>query len=348
MFKLTKEEEEEERASTVHKKAIVVDTHNDTFQDMMAGPVPHALEYSLRRTLGIRSDQGQIDLPRIQEGGVDCLIFAMVVSRGIYRGRRLRRLLQMLDVFYSEVEENSDKIALATTYREVMNTVKKGKVAAILSIEGGEALEGELGVLRMVYKLGVRSMTLTHFARNELGDGSRDDSGSHLTDFGVAVVEEMNKLGMVVDVSHLNETGFWDVMKKTKSPLIASHSNCKALCNYHRNLTDEQIEALAKNGGVINLSYCAGFIKEGVTAQTLNKVGINDWLDHLDHVVDLVGANHVGLGSDFDGGCGFPGMDDITKVPNITRGLVARGYSDKDVEKILGGNNLRVFKEVLR
>jgi len=346
MFKLTKEEEE--RASTIHKKAIVVDTHNDTLQDMMAGPIPHALEYSLRRTLGIRSDQGQIDLPRIEEGGVDCLIFAMVVSRGIYRGRRLRRLLQMLDVFYSEVEENSDKIALAKTYREVIDTVKKGKVAAVLSIEGGEALEGELGALRMVYKLGVRSMTLTHFARNELGDGSRDDSGSHLTDFGAAVVEEMNRLGMVIDVSHLNETGFWDVMKRTKSPVIASHSNCKALCNYHRNLTDEQIEALAKNGGVINLSYCAGFIKEGVTMQTLNQVGINDWLNHLDHVVDLVGVNHVGLGSDFDGGCGFPGMDDITKVPNITRGLVARGYSDKEIEKILGGNNLRVFKEVLK
>ena len=346
MFKLS--EEEEERALAIHHKSIVVDTHNDTIQDVMAGPIPHAREFSLKRNLGERSDEGQIDLPRINEGGVDCLIFAMVVSRAIYRGRRLRRLLQMLDVFYSEVEKNSDRIALATTYQEVTKAVKEGKVAAIISMEGGEPLEGDIGALRMLYKLGVRSITLTHFPRNELGDGSRDDSGSHLTDFGVAVVEEMNRLGMIVDISHINETGFWDVMEKTKNPVIASHSNCKALCDHHRNLTDGQIEALAKNGGVMNLSYCGGFIKQGITRETLYKVSLDDWLDHLDHVIDLVGPDHVGLGSDFDGGCGFPEMDDVTKVPNITRGLVARGYKDEDIEKILGGNNLQVFKKVLK
>ena len=353
MFKLSKEEEE--RALAIHRRSIVVDTHNDTISNLMRGVLRRATvpsrgyrEFSLRRTLGERSDEGQIDLPRIKEGGVDCLIFAQCVSSPDYQGRRLMRLLQMLDVFYSEVEKNSDRIALAKTHQEVIDAVRGGKIAAILSIEGGESLEGDIGVLRMLYKLGVRALTLTHFPRNELGDGSRDDSGSHLTDFGVAVVEEMNRLGMIVDVSHLNEVGFWDVMEKTKSPVIASHSNCKALCEHHRNLMDEQIEALAKNGGVINLSYCANFIKQVVTPEDMKKVGVDDWLDHLDYVVDLVGPDHVGLGSDFDGGCGFPGMDDITKMPNIARGLVARGYSDEDIEKILGGNNLRVFKEVLK
>jgi membrane dipeptidase len=338
---------EEGRAMSLHRDSIVVDTHNDTIQDIMAGTIPHAKEYSLRRTLGERSKEGQIDIPRIRDGGVDCLMFAMVVSRAIYQGRRLRRLHQMLDMFYSEIEKNSSEIALATTYGDVVNLAKEGRIAAIISIEGVEALEGDIGALRMLYKLGVRSITLTHFARNELGDGSRDDSGSHLTEFGFEVVREMNRLGMIIDISHINETGFWDVIKNTKSPVIASHSNCKALSDHHRNLTDDQIRAVAKNGGVVNLSYCGGFIKQGVTRENLREVTIDDWLDHVDHINDLVGSNHMGLGSDFDGGCGFPGMDDITKVPEITRGLVSRGYSDGEISHILGGNDLRVFEKVL-
>jgi membrane dipeptidase len=350
MFDLTKEQEE--RALAVHRRSLVVDTHNDTVLDLIRAPPFLSTEGRPpreRRALGERSDSGQIDLPRIEEGGVDCLIFAMYVSP-LYRAR-LKRLLQMIDAFHSEVEKNSDRIALATTYPEVMEAVEGGKVAAIVSVEGGEPLEGDIGVLRMLHRLGVRSLTLTHFPRNELADGSGADSGSHLTEFGAAVVEEMNRLGMIVDVSHINETGFWDVIDKTESPVIASHSNCKALCGHHRNLTDEQIEALAGRGGVMNLSYCGGFIKEGVgfgSPESLEKVSVEDWLDHLEHAVGLVGTDHVGLGSDLDGGCGFPGLDDITKVPNITRGLVARGYADEDIEKILGGNNLRVFREVLK
>ncbi len=349
MFSLNKGEEE--RAVALHRNAVVVDTHNDTIQDLMSGHLPPGArfmqEFGLKRNLGERSEKGQIDLPRINEGGVNCLIFAMVVSRAIYSGRRLRRLLQMLDVFYSEVERNSDRIAHATSYQEIIDRVNEGKVAAIISIEGGEALEGDLGVLRMLYKLGVRSITLTHFPRNELGDGSAYDSGSHLTEFGIAVVEEMNRLGMVIDISHINETGFWDVMERTAHPVIASHSNCKVLCDHHRNLSDDQIKAIAGNGGVVNLSYCGGFIKHGVTRENLIEVTLNDWFEHFDHIVKLVGPNHVGLGSDFDGGCGFPEMDDISKVPRITKGLVARGCSDEEILKTLGGNNLRVFKEVL-
>lgn len=337
-----------EKELALHRSCIVVDTHNDTIQDIMSGSIPHSLEYAVKRRLGERSTEGQIDLPRIRDGGVDCLFFALVVSRGMYRGRRLRRLLQMLDVFYTQVEENPNDIALATTHNQVIQTVNQGKVAAILSIEGGEALEGDLGMLRMLYKLGIRSMTLTHFARNELGDGSRDDAGSHLTEFGSAVVDEMNRLGMIVDVSHLNETGFWDVLEKSTKPVIASHSNCKALSNYHRNLTDQQIKAIGDNGGVLNLSYCAEFIKHVETREDLAKITISDWIKHVDHAVKLVGPEHIGLGSDFDGGCGFPEMNDISTVPRITKALLTRGYTDEDVTKILGENNLRVMKEVLR
>jgi membrane dipeptidase len=339
--------DEEDRAAALHRASLVVDTHNDAIENLMAREASGTRDFQLRRTLGERSDEGQVDIPRIREGGVNCLIFAMCATGPGYRGRRLKTYLQMIDVFHAEVAKNAETIALATTHQEVLDVVAGGRIAALLAIEGGEALEGDIGVLRMLYRLGVRVLTLTHFPRNELGDGSRDDAGSHLTAFGVEVVEEMTRLGMIIDISHLNERGFWDVMERTTRPIIASHSNCKALCNHHRNLTDAQIEALAATGGVINLSYCGGFIKEGVTRETLDMVGLDDWLDHVDHVIDLVGPDYVGLGSDFDGGCGFPGMDDISQVPRVTRGLVARGYADAEITKILGGNNLRVFKDVL-
>jgi membrane dipeptidase len=257
----------------------------------------------------------------------------------------------MLDAFHSELAKNPDTITLTTNYEEIMGAVKEGKIAAIISVEGGEALEGDLSALRMIQKLGVRSLTLTHFPRNELGDGSGDDSGSHLTEFGRNVIEEMNNLGMLVDISHLNETGFWDVIELSKDPIVATHSNCKALCNHHRNLTDDQIKALAEKGGVLNLSFCKNFIMDAVNPRNSGaprNVGVEDWLDHLDHAVELVGTDHVGIGSDFDGGCGIPGLDDITEIPNISRGMVARGYSNNDIEKILGTNNLRVFKKVLK
>jgi membrane dipeptidase len=350
LFDLT--EEQEERARTLHEGSIVVDTHNDTVLHIIKAPpfiTTQARPPQPRRTLGERSEEGQVDIPRIREGGVDCLIFAMYVSPQ-YRAR-LRRLLQMLDAFHLELEKNEQEITLATSYEEIITAVEGGRIAALISVEGGEPLEGDSGALRMIHKLGVRSLTLTHFPRNELGDGSGADSGSHLSEFGKLVVEEMNRLGMVVDISHLNETGFWDVIELSKDPVLATHSNCKALCDHHRNLTDEQIEALAEKGGVINLSFCAGFIKDSVSSsdpESLSKVTIEDWLDHLDHAVELIGADHVGVGSDFDGGCGFPGLDDITKIPDLTRGMVVRGYSDSEIENILGGNDLRVFKHVLK
>jgi membrane dipeptidase len=350
MSKLTIEQLE--RAERLHNSSLVVDTHNDTVLHLIKSPPFITSDIQAlppRRDLGERSEHGQIDIPRIMEGGVNCLIFAMYVSPQYTS--RLLRLIQMLDVFHQQIKRNQDKIALATTHGEVIETVKEGKIAALISIEGGEALEGSPESLRTAYRLGVRSLTLTHFPRNKLGDGSGADSGSHLTDFGREVVTEMNQLGMIIDISHLNQTGFWDVIELSTDPLLATHSNCKALCSHHRNLTDEQIKTLAEKGGVLNLSFCGGFIKEGVglgDPEALTKVKVEDWFNHLDHAVDLVGTSHVGIGSDLDGGCGFPGLDDITKFPTITQGMVLRGYSDSDIEKILGGNNLRVFKRVLK
>lgn len=349
MFKLTKEQVE--HARTLHNSSTVIDTHNDTILHLIKAPpfiTSGTNPIQPRRTLGERSDHGQIDIPRIKEGGVDCLLFAMYVNPQY--SKRFLRLIQMLDAFQAEVESNKEKMAIATSYKEIIKTVKDGKIAAVITVEGGEPLEGKIESLRTIYRLGARSLTLTHFPRNELGDGSGADSGSHLTEFGREVVEEMNRLGMIVDISHINETGFWDVMELTKAPVLATHSNCKALCSHHRNLTDEQIKALAENGGVINLSFCGGFIKDnvGFDPESVKKVTIEDWLDHLDHAVELVGTSHVGIGSDLDGGCGFPDLNDVTRFPLLTEGMISRGYSDADIEKILGGNDLRVFKKVLR
>ena len=349
MFNLTSAQNE--RAQRIHNSSIVVDTHNDTILHLIKSPpflTSENVSLDPRRKLGERSEAGQIDIHRIQKGGVNCMLVAMYVSPQYTS--RLLRLVQMIDAFQFEVDTNRGAIAIANNYSDIMNIIDSGRIAAVMTVEGGEPLEGKIETLRIIYKLGVRSLTLTHFPRNELGDGSGADSGSHLTEFGKEVVEEMNRLGMIVDISHLNETGFWDVIDITKDPLLATHSNCKALCSHHRNLTDEQIKALAKTGGVINLSFCAGFIKDnvGFDPEAVKKVTIEDWLDHLDHAVEIAGPDHVGIGSDLDGGCGFPGLNEVTQFPRLTEGMISRGYSDNDIEKILGKNDLRVFKDILR
>jgi membrane dipeptidase len=252
----------------------------------------------------------------------------------------------MIDVFQTEVEKNKERISICTTFSEIKRTLGQKRIAAVLSIEGGEPLEGDLGILRIFYRLGVRALGLTQLPRNQLADGSGEmGSKGGLTTFGRNVIEEMNRLNMIVDVSHLNEKGFWDALDASRATVIASHSNCKALCGHHRNLTDDQIRALAKKKGVMGITYVREFLDEKP-----DKASVQSVLDHIDHVVNLVGADYVGLGSDYmDMWTNeVKELEDITKVPNITKGLVARGYSEDDIEKILGRNFLRVFEEILK
>ncbi|MBA7681825.1 hypothetical protein ES703_90166 [subsurface metagenome] len=246
--------------------------------------------------------------------------------------------------FYREIEKNQDDISLVTNYNQIKEVNRAGKIAAILSIEGGEALEGDLGVLRVLYKLGVRLLTLTWNQRNQIADGIGESrTGSGLTEFGLKVIDEMNRLGMLIDVSHLSETGFWDVVKRSKTPIVASHSNCYALCPHLRNLKDEQIKALADKGGVIGITFVPNFL-----TQEKRKTTVEDVVKHIDYLVEKVGVDYVGLGSDFDGTGGLPlGLEGVDKIPNITGELLDRGYKEKDIKKILGENFLRVFKEVV-
>lgn len=322
------------KAKQIHQKATVFDGHCDTILEVI----------NHKRSLGSRTLVGHLDIPRMKEGGVDVQFFAVFIEDIYKPDRSLKRTLQLIDCFYKEIEKNQDDISLVTNYNQIEEVNRAGKIAAILSIEGGEALEGDLGVLRVLYKLGVRLLTLTWNQRNQIADGIGESrTGSGLTEFGLKVIDEMNRLGMLIDVSHLSETGFWDVIKRSKAPIVASHSNCYALCPHLRNLKDEQIKALADKGGVIGITFVPNFL-----TQEKRKTTVEDVVKHIDYLVEKVGIDYIGLGSDFDGTGGLPlGLEGVDKVPNITKGLLDRGYKEKDIKKILGENFLRVFKEVV-
>jgi membrane dipeptidase len=334
MFELSKEQEE--RALSLHKRAIVVDTHCDTLMQFL--PMGYGFQ---PRKLGERSDRGHIDLPRMIEGGVTCQTFAMYTGRRPFVPEAPLVALQMVDKFYSAIDENPGIVAV-TSEEEIRKAKSSGKVCGLLSIEGAEPLMGDIGVLRVFHRLGVRMLSFAWNYRTPFADGlNAKRAESKLTELGVEALEEMNKLGMIFDVSHLTDSVFWDVASTVKGPFIASHSNSRAVCDHPRNLTDDMIEALADSGGVMGMNFAPAFVaKENAT--------VEDLVDHIDHIVNLVGPDYVGLGSDFDG-IGTPpeGLEDVSKMPNITRLLVKRGYSDEDILKILGENHLRVFKQVI-
>jgi membrane dipeptidase len=250
--------------------------------------------------------------------------------------------MEMIDLFYKECEANSDVVAPVTTYEEIIEATTEEKVAAMLSIEGADIIEGKLGMLRVFHRLGVRMVGLVHSLRNELADGVADGrTGGGLSTLGVQVVEELERLGILIDVSHLSDAGFWDLMNIAKGPVMASHSNARTVCDHPRNMTDEMIQAMADRGGVMGMNFAPGFVHP--TNPTVRSV-----VDHVDHIMGLVGPNHIGLGSDFDGIPYTPkGLEDVTRMPNITIELFDRGYSEEDIKKILGENHLSLMKEVI-
>jgi membrane dipeptidase len=330
----------------LHKESTVTDFHCDTLKFVVDWAMIRAplLE---RRKLGERNSSGHLDIPRLIDGGVDCQVFAVFTAR---EPRPQDAAILLLDAFYQSLNSNMDKLAFVTNLNEIKKANGKGKVAGLLSMEGGEPLLGSLAALRMFYKLGIRAIGLTWSNRNELGNGSgeRRPTGG-LTDFGIRVLEEANKLGMIVDVSHLNDEGFWDVAELNKGAFIASHSNCRTLCDNPRNLTDEMIKTLAKHDGVMGMNFLPFFLLPKEELSSGKRATVKTLCNHIDYVANLVGVDHIGIGSDYDG-IPYPpdGLEDASKMPNITYELVERGYSDKDVKKILGGNFLRVIDKVLR
>ena len=370
-FKIELSQSQEERALRLHREAIVVDTHSDTLMQLIpqargaaitptGGPTtPQARGATTPpaggarrqgpRKLGERSETGKIDVPRLIEGGVTCQAFGMYTASIPDNPMALKTSLQMVDAFYTGIEENKDKIVQVRDYDEILKAKQSGKVGCMLTIEGAEPLMGDLGILRVFHRLGVRILSFTHNYRTEFADGlSAARTGGKLTPKGLEAMEEMRRLGIVLDASHITDACFWDVVENTKVPFIASHSNSRELCNVSRNLTDDMLRALAEKGGVTGMNYLGGFVVPREKTMAGYQTTVEDLVDHIDHIVKVVGPDYVGLGSDFDGGGGMVGLEDTSKVPNITRILVKRGYSDEDIKKILGGNHLRVFKQVIK
>ena len=322
------------RARALHEEAFIADTHCDTILAVARG----------QRTLGERSDQGHIDLPRLREAGVDVQFFACFIEGEFKPDRGQYRALQLIDLFYRQMEAYSDQVAVAHNLAEMDAIRASGRIAAVLAIEGGEAVGPDISGLRILYRLGVRSLGLVWNQRNLLADGvgERRTHGG-LTSFGVEVVEEANRLGMLVDVSHLSDEGFWDVIAVSTHPIIASHSNARAVCDHPRNLTDDQIRALAKNGGVMGLNFAPAFVAANRPAT------VADLAVHAEHIANLAGsADHIGLGSDYDGiGAAPQGLEDVTQLWRLTEALLRRGFSEDDVRKILGGNHRRLLAAVI-
>ena len=368
------------RARQIHFSSLVFDTHADTPQRLLFD----------KFDLGHRDAEGCVDIPRMREGGIGAILFALWVPVEITAHAATQRALGLLDSVLKQVEQHPADLALSRSCTEIVSARQAGKIAVMLGIEGGHAINSDLDVLRDFHTRGVRCMTLTHNAATEWADSS-NDSPRHrgLTGFGEEVVREMNRLGMLVDVSHVSDATFYDVLKITRAPVIASHSCCRALCKVPRNLDDEMIRALAASGGAIQITFHDAFLSqeyanagralgaesaerqrairekfgsnearkliagqcwsdELIRARKLPQVSWEKILDHIDHAVGLVGADHVGLGSDFDGAFMPAGLEDASKYAAITEGLLRRGYSEPHIRKILGENTLRVLAEVER
>lgn len=294
------------------------------------------------RKLGEKSDQGQLDLPRMSSGGVNVQFFAVFLSPQ-YKDTALKRCLQFIDKFYMEINENKNTLELALNIHDIYKTTSDGKIAAVLTIEGGDALAGDTAILRVLYRLGVRSITLTWNGRNELGDGvGEGEAAGGLSVFGKTVVREMNDLGILIDVAHLADKGFWDVATISRFPFAATHANCRTICNHPRNLSDEQIQFIAKTGGVIGLTFVPDFVD-------IDKPNMETFIRHIDYIAMRFGTECIGLGSDFDGMDNvIPELHDVTCMPHLAEALLQRGYSSNDVSGIMGGNWMRLLNKVLK
>lgn len=310
---------------------LIVDAHCDTITTIM------------KCGEGLRKNNCHIDISRLKNYDSYVQFFAAFISPEHAKMGALKRTLSIIDRLYQEIEDNKQDIMLCCNYNDMEDAFAGRKIAAVLTIEGGEALEGSLASLRMLYKMGVRGMTLTWNYRNQIADGVIDGiSGGGLTPFGREVIPEMNRLGMLVDVSHISEAGFWDVINLTAAPIIASHSNSKKLCSHPRNLTDEQLLALKKNGGVTGLNLYPLFLNDG------GKASIKDALSHIEYIVALTGEDTLGLGSDFDGIESTPeGLEGVQCYSNLLNELLKLNYSEGLVKKIAGENFIRIIKSVL-
>lgn len=384
----TKTETEEElvqRALEIHSRILTLDTHADTPLRMIEPGFDMAERHDPNVT------GSKVDYPRMKEGGLDAIFFAAFVAQDIRdddgNTRAKSLCLQMIDSVIASTKRNSEVVGLALDPDDAYALEKEGKRAIYIGIENGYPIGDDISNVEEYYNKGVRYITLVHSSNNDLADSATDSNGAEhggISDFGAKVVGEMNRLGIMVDVSHGNDSVFYDAIKLSKAPIIASHSNARVVTNHERNMTDDMLKLMAENGGVVQLTMLADYLrqappntkrdsamvalrdtmkpmgemtKEERTAlrrsfQELNEkypsppATVKHVADHIDHIVKVAGINHVGIGCDFDGGGGIEGVFDASEVMNITIELVKRGYTEEEIEKIWAGNLIRVFKEV--
>jgi membrane dipeptidase len=345
-------EDMEEHIKRIHNNSIIVDAHFDLLMDVTA-----QREHGRRKV--IETDH----LPGFAKGGVNIVVSSIFIDNAFLPEMVLRKAMNQISSLYAEIDESPDKIMICRNCDDIARAQEQGKIGIMLSFEGVEPLYNDLSLLRVFYELGVRIVGLVWSRRNSAGDGShfssvREGKKGGITDFGVQLIEEAERLGMFMDVSHFNDEGFWDVMEVAKRPVIASHSNCRSIVSSMRNLTDEQIKAIAQKGGVIGMNACNNF-----TAYRDEDADVEHLVDHVDHIVKLVGPMHVGLGFDFfEDFVKYWSAEELAAMPRrifdvlkghksieqFTKKLIERGYKDDEIGMILGKNFLRIYKEVLK
>ncbi len=376
----TTEEQLVRKADKIHASILTLDTHCDTPMDFSDPTFD----------LGVRHDEGCVDFPRMIEGGLHAEFFAVFIGQGprddTSYNKVHKQALDIFDAIHRNVEKNSSMAEMAYTADDAYRIKRDGKIAAFIGVENGYPIGKDISRIKQYYDDGARYITLAHTKNNDICDSSTDPDGPEhngLSAFGAEVVREMNRLGMMVDISHISDKAFFDVLSITKAPVIASHSSCRALCGSPRNLTDDMLLALKENDGVIQICILSNYLKtpepNPVLEEKLEELRDNygdyndlsedskkqmrteyreiqkryeklatvkDVADHIDHVVQVIGIDYVGIGTDFDGGGGVEGCKTVDEMKNITIELLRRGYSKADLTKIWGGNAMRVLRKV--
>jgi membrane dipeptidase len=376
-----------QKAARIHDAVFTIDTHCDTPMNLSRS------DYNLAEKHDAKATGTKVDLPRMKEGGLDAQFFAVFLSQQARteagHANANKKALDIISAIYKSVEASPELAQLARTPEDGYRIEKTGKRAIYIGIENGYAIAHDLSMIGKFWQLGARYITLCHTLNNDICDSSTDKKGPEyngLSPFGADVVREMNRVGMMIDVSHISDSSLYDVLRVTKAPVIASHSCARALCDNPRNLTDEDLRAIAKNGGVVQMCILSDYVKtpdpnpardsaravvrakynnfEGLTSEQeriswdewrevskkfpQNLATVSDVVDHIDHIVKIAGIDHVGIGTDFDGGGAVSGCYDVSQMGNITLELVKRGYNEEQIRKIWGGNFMRVFNAVLK
>lgn len=374
----------DEKINRIHSEIITIDTHTDTPLRIQRG------NFDIGKRNNPYTSGSKLDFPRMREGGLDAVYFALYVGQGkrdkAGNNKAIRDIARLYSLVDSVISEHKDKVSLARSYEDFLRIKKEGKLSVALGIENGYALGNDLSLLDQYYKWGVRYITLCHSKNNDLCDSSTDPEGEEhggLSEFGEKVVAKMNDLGMLIDLSHVSDKTVLDVLEISKTPVFASHSCAAYFTNISRNIKDDLIKKIAEKGGVVQVCFFSGYLKQiqpNPVRDSLmkdlrkrysdfqnlpdsvarlaekewyeidskypgNLASVSDIVDHIDHIVKITGIDHVGIGTDFDGGGGVQGAFDVSEMKNITREMLKRGYSEQEIKKIWGDNYLRVLRE---